>query len=94
MSKLSDVQRVYEERNAMVLAFAWVADELGWKVGWADDAREPGWKVVLVDAPTGQCSWHVPGELVPEWMEQYDGEWDGHTTPEKYERLAELIRSD
>ena len=56
---------------------------------------EPEWAVVIVDLPTGQASWHV----APDDMDLFTGvprseinTWDGHSTEEKYARLARLGR--
>jgi len=47
------------------------------------------------DGPTGQMTWHIHDSELP--MFDHLGRasvntWDGHTTEEKYERLAELTR--
>lgn len=39
-----------------------------------------------------QVSWHLPAAEMPRWVPTYDGEWDGHTTEEKYERIEGLAR--
>lgn len=82
----------YAERNAVVLAFAHLADARGWTVGQLVDEHEPDWPVLMIDTPAGQVSWHFKADEMPPKMPAYPGEWDGHTTPEKYERLATLIR--
>jgi hypothetical protein len=84
---------VYRERNAVVFAFAWTAAQLGWRVGTLEDPADP-WPVVMIDAPTGQLSWHVPEQDLPDWLadKPYLGQWDGHTTGQKYERLEAMAR--
>lgn len=81
---------IYRERNQVVAAlskcfYSWI--------GTVDDA-EPGWtKAVYIDLPSGQASWHIPDHEIPDLFGhlQESGEpWDGHTTEEKYERLAAL----
>ena len=54
----------------------------------------PGWDeawhgCVYIDLPTGQASWHFHDNEAHLFahLTPYDGEWDGHTTEEKYERL-------
>jgi hypothetical protein len=54
----------------------------------------PGWDeawhgCVYIDLPTGQASWHFHDSEAHLFahLTPYDGEWDGHTTEEKYERL-------
>jgi hypothetical protein len=82
---------VYAERNAVVLAFAHMAELMGWEVGTVVDPEEPDWPVLLIDTPAGQVSWHFKAEELPSSMPEYVGEWDGHDTPEKYARLARLV---
>jgi hypothetical protein len=87
------VQSVYTERNAVVMAFVLFAMTQGWKGGVKFFDEDPMWPVILIDTPKGQCSWHVPMETVPSTMPLYEGEWDGHTTEEKYQRLTELVET-
>jgi hypothetical protein len=79
----------YRERAHLVALLAALYPST-WNYG---DASEPGWVVVYVELPTGQCSWHV-GEndlSLFEHVERDDSTiWDGHTTPEKYQRIARL----
>jgi hypothetical protein len=81
----------YHERNMVVAALAKLFPS-----GTARTAIE-GWGsewhgCVYIDLPTGQVSWHYHdreaylfGGLPP-----YTKPWDGHTTEEKYRRLAAL----
>jgi hypothetical protein len=87
------MDEVYAERNAVVLAFAHMAELQGWEVGKLVDPKEPDWPVLMIDTPAGQVSWHFKAEDMPTSMPDYPGAWDGHTTPEKYERLAALRSS-
>jgi hypothetical protein len=94
----------YTERNRLVAALAWAAmDRPGpfWFAGVGrhqpdpDPAWDPEWlTVVFVDTPKGQLSWHVHDSDRPlfEGLPTYHGQWDGHTTAEKYERLGRLFR--
>ena len=86
----------YKERNQVVAALARAAMLLGWKVGLRKTAIE-GWDAdwhncVFIDLPTGQASWHFHDSELPLFrgLPDYDATWDGHTTPEKYERLEAL----
>jgi hypothetical protein len=63
------------------------------------DPSEPDWPLVFVHTTEGQLSWHVSPEDVDlfEHVRAMTPEgafghfrWDGHTTEEKYERLARL----
>lgn len=89
----TDTNAVYEERDRLVAALSHLAWRHGVQVGigrhegvdWEDDWRT----VIYLELPTGQVSWHIHDSERP-WflgLPQYDGQWDGHTTEEKYERL-------
>lgn len=59
------------------------------------DPEEPDWLVVYVETPEGQLSWHISPEdadLFGHLSMITENRWDGHTTKEKYERLARLGR--
>jgi hypothetical protein len=81
----------YRERNQVVAALAKLFPS-GTKAtdipGW-----DPEWNgCVYIDLPTGQVSWHYhvsDGALFSN-LPPYAGDWDGHSTPEKYERLAAI----
>lgn len=81
----------YYERNQVVAALAHAFPS-----GIARTAIE-GWDecwhgCVYIDLPTGQASWHYHdshGHLF-EHLPPYTKRWDGHTTEEKYARLAQL----
>ena len=47
---------------------------------------------MFIDLPTGQASWHYHDREAHLFagLPPYTKPWDGHTTPEKYERLAAL----
>lgn len=87
----SALDAAYAERNAVVLAFAHMAELMGWAVGKAVDEAEPDWPVLLIDTPAGQVSWHFQAHELPPTVPTYPGEWDGHDTPEKYDRLSRLV---
>lgn len=92
-AKQSVPSEAYFDRNQLVLAFARLAQERGWRVGLGVDPTEPDWPVIYVDTPEGQVSWHLPvADLeVAEWP-VYQGTWDGHDVAEKRVRLAKLIK--
>ena len=90
---MTDIDQAYRERNQLVTLLANMALAKGWKAGrrW-DRTQEVGWEnVVVIDLPTGQVSWHIGVHDGPvcqfETLPTYDGEWDGHTTDEKWERV-------
>lgn len=81
----------YLERNKVVAALAKCFPS-----GVARTAIE-GWHeewhgCVYIDLPTGQVSWHYHDSHASlfEDLPAYSGTWDGHSTEEKYARLAAL----
>ncbi len=79
----------YYERNAVV-AFLAKLFPSGTKrtviPGW-----EPEWHgCVYIDLPGGQASWHYHDRDAHLFADLpiYPGEWDGHTTEEKYASMA------
>lgn len=84
----------YAERDRCLVLMALMAQRLGLKVGMGIDpkADSPEWASVLfIDLPAGQVSWHIH-ESETSWfyfVGAYDGEWDQHTTDEKYRRVME-----
>jgi hypothetical protein len=94
-----ELERLTEERDgayrerAQLLAYLAAAHES--HIGYTDP-DVPTWPVLTVEAPTGQMCWHInPADLdlfghVPQVDPVAIG-WDGHTTEEKYQRLAALV---
>ena len=57
----------------------------------------PGWDeawhgCVYIDLPNGQASWHYHDSEAHLFarLPPYQGDWDGHSTEEKYARIAAL----
>jgi hypothetical protein len=82
----------YLERNRLValLSKLWPshlaqhpADDLAWSRDWLT--------IVCIHAPFGQITWHLHDAHVPLFAHLTMGEshWDGHTTEEKYQRIAD-----
>jgi hypothetical protein len=69
----------YELRYTLVMDAMAAARHAGYAVGIRVDQEYPEWPVVYIQLPTGQVSWHMP---------EHPWEWDGHTTPEKFDRIA------
>jgi len=70
---------------------AWLAEHQD-KPG---ESWDPEWKtIVFIEGPTGQLSWHLHDSDVPlfDGLPRGPNLWDGHTTAEKYERVARLGR--
>lgn len=54
------------------------------------------WPCIFVITPSGQLSWHIARPdlgAFPFVQRAFSVTWDGHTTAEKYRRLAELTRT-
>jgi len=81
----------YAERNKLV---AFLARLYPSGIKRTDiDGWDPAWhNCVYVDLPTGQASWHYHDSDAALFSDlpAYGAEWDGHSTPEKYERVARL----
>lgn len=89
--KKPDTNAVYTERNMCISLIVRMAMVLGIPTGVKTD---PEWPIVFVDLPNGQVSWHIPYEEFYKFfpgMEVYQGEWDGHTTEEKYNRVVKQL---
>lgn len=83
------IDEVYSERSRLVAFLAAL-----YPSALGTDPTEPDWPVVYVDTPAGQLSWHIAPADVRFFAHVPRNEsvvWDGHTTPEKYERLQQLI---
>lgn len=83
----------YNERNCVVAALAHIYPSGIRKTaieGWDDEWHN----CVFIDTPVGQLSWHYHDTEVAAFADllAYTKEWDGHTTAQKYERLAQLRR--
>jgi hypothetical protein len=81
----------YLERNQVVAALACAFPSGIARTaieGWSDDWHG----CVYIDLPNGQASWHYHDShaYLFAHLPPYDGKWDGHTTEEKYIRLAAL----
>ena len=79
----------YTERNRLVAFIASIYPS------GVKKTAIPGWDeawhgCVYIDLPTGQASWHFHDSeaYLFAYLPPYDGEWDGHSTEEKYERIA------
>lgn len=90
-----ELNRLYRERACLVAHLAVLYPT----VMAYNDTEVPDWPVVYIDTPRGQLSWHINPldlDLFDHVWKGRDGfpayEWDGHTTEEKYARLAQLTR--
>jgi hypothetical protein len=81
----------YHERNKVVAALAKCFPSGVARTaieGWSDDWHG----CVYIDLPTGQVSWHYHDSQAHLFagLPTYEKPWDGHSTEEKYARLAAL----
>ncbi len=82
---------VYAERDQLIAALSKLfPSHLAYHEGdWEDDWRN----IVCIHLPTGQATWHIHDSELP-WFGHLDGgeaHWDGHSTEEKYQRLAAMM---
>lgn len=87
--------RAYRERNQLAIL---LASMTGGTLGWHEGAPEKGWeRVLFINLPSGQVSFHVHASEVPEVLacpliRQAETKWDGHTDPEKWARVTIFSR--
>lgn len=82
------IEKLYRERAYLV---AHLASYYPSAAGYTDPAAVD-WLVVSVQMPEGQACWHIAkrDEHLFEHVPRVDTlPWDGHTTEEKYRRVAE-----
>jgi len=88
---MNKLDAVYEERNRLVAALArhYPSGLRRTEIeGW-----DPEWNgCVFIDTPEGQLSWHYHDREAHlfDGLPPYEKPWDGHSSEEKYERLARL----
>lgn len=85
--------QAYWERNQLVSVLSKLypsglgkhpAEDTSWEKEWSN--------IVYIDLPTGQASWHIHDRDLEYFkhLKPYSKEWDGHSTEEKYNRIAKL----
>ena len=88
---MSDLDNAYAERNRLVAALSRIT---GWPTWTATAPDAEGFSIVYIESPAGQLSWHVQDSEMEQFgplLKGYVGaSWDGHSTEEKYARLASL----
>ena len=87
----------YSERDKLVAALSkYLPSYLG-RHEASDLEWEDNWRwIVFIETPQGQCSWHIHDDELPMFAHlerRGEGCWDGHTTEDKYRRLAALTPS-
>lgn len=84
----------YAERNKLVCLLskifpASIEDHLMLEgQEWDEDWR----KVIFIELPTGQCTWHIHKSEEPMFSHLFPAgrKWDGHTTETKYKRIERI----
>ncbi len=93
MTEQSAADLAYLERNKVVAALARLFPSGIRKT--TDNDWDPEWRnCVFIDLPTGQVSWHYHDREAHLFfgLPPYEKPWDGHSTPEKYERLERMAQ--
>jgi hypothetical protein len=88
-----DIDKAYSERNKLVCALSKLWPSHLAKHPPTDISWDPNWTyIVIIESPVGQLSWHIMDRELPMFshLEHGYNNWDGHTTEQKYERLADL----
>lgn len=90
-SELTPLDQAYQERNRLVALLARLY------FGGIRKTEIPGWdpewhNCVFIDTLEGQMSWHYHDREARLFADlpEYTHEWDGHSTPEKYQRIERL----
>lgn len=88
---MNETDQAYYERNQLVAALARLFPSGITKT--AIEGWDPAWhNCIFIDLPTGQVSWHFHDReaYLFAGLPEYTQPWDGHSTPEKYRRVAAL----
>lgn len=89
---MTGADSVYRERARLVAHLAAVYPST---IGHYD-AQWPEYQVVIIELPAGQVSWHIAPsdfDLFTHVRMASVNTWDGHSTEEKYARLAAHTRA-
>lgn len=85
----------YRERAQLL---AWLAAIVPAVIAPAPDVDEPDWQILYLAPGGSQLSWHIapPDADLFQHVQHVcsddpRAQWDGHTTPEKYERIRALM---
>lgn len=97
----TEIDEVYRERNMTALAFIKSLNEQGAETGYRipdeEDERveeTEKWPIIWAVIPeTGkEVSWHIPADMLPDWLEEAEGSYDGYKPEECYKRLREYYQ--
>jgi hypothetical protein len=95
---IKEKNQAYSERNKLVAFLARLYPTHLKRHPEEDSGQEKEWmNIVCIHSPVGQLTWHIHDSEVGlfDFLEEKpklftDCKWDGHTTEEKYARLAKL----
>lgn len=85
----------YRERNKLVVALTKFFPSYLMRHPQDPDWEQDWMWIVCIEGPTGQMTWHIHDseiELFDHLPRSDVNTFDGHTTDEKYERLAAIPR--
>jgi hypothetical protein len=83
----------YSERDKLVAALSKLLPSHLARHPRSDTTWEDDWRwIVVINVPAGQMTWHIHDSERENFnhLDVADYVWDGHTTEEKYQRLAAL----
>jgi hypothetical protein len=89
----------YSERDKMLLTLCHLALQKGLTAAIGkhegEDWEDEWMNVIYIELPTGQVSFHIHNTEVEMFffLPKYFGQWDGHTTDQKWQRLFKWSNS-
>lgn len=100
MSDSESKDLAYWERNMLALRYAegWYNDDIpgveldDGTIAILESGMRPrfhGWRRVL-SLEGGRCTFHIPDDFPVGNLPEIERNWDGHTTEEKWRRIAEM----
>lgn len=87
-----ELNALYRERSHLLAHLATLYPS---HLQYGSDPDAPGWPVLYISLPTGQCCWHLSEndlDLFTHVRTDVLETWDGHSTDEKYERVDHATR--
>lgn len=87
INESKETDEVYHERDQLVALISKIFPS---HIGKDEEQKEGFKNVIYVQLPTGQCSWHIKDSELSlfKHLEHGKNNWDGHSTKEKYNRIA------
>lgn len=83
----------YWERNMLALLLANICFDHSLHAGWyVDPQNKDGWKVISMKE--GKITFHVPPDFDCLGLPEIDPDWDGHTVPEKWNKVIRYYEDE